>query len=94
MVNPVVGACACPLCAEEGAEVRQGAKGALYIVCDACVSQVRTMSRAGRVAIQKRASIQLAPAAPVAQPEDKPIVPAAVPPVAKPKKGATTWLGI
>ncbi|MRR51293.1 MAG: hypothetical protein EG825_10320 [Rhodocyclaceae bacterium] len=52
MANPVVGVCVCPLCGEDGAEVRQGIKGAVYIVCDACVSQVRTMSRQGARLIQ------------------------------------------
>jgi hypothetical protein len=51
MSNPCVGTCTCPLCTENGAEVREGVKGALYIVCDNCVSQVRTMSRAGRARI-------------------------------------------
>lgn len=51
MGNPCVGTCTCPLCAEDGAEVREGIKGALYIVCDNCVSQLRTMSRAGRAKI-------------------------------------------
>lgn len=51
MGNPCIGTCTCPLCAEDGAEVREGTKKALYIVCDNCVSQIRTMSRAGRAKI-------------------------------------------
>lgn len=54
MANPCIGVCDCPLCAEDGAEVREGVKGALYIVCDNCVSQIRTMSRAGRAQIANR----------------------------------------
>jgi hypothetical protein len=48
MANPAIGTCTCPLCTATTAEVRQGVKGALYICCDTCVSQIRTMSRAGR----------------------------------------------
>lgn len=86
MTNPCVGLCNCPLCAEDGAEVREGTKGALYIVCDNCVSQVRTMSRAGRTKIanmMRKAGITtpevIEPVAPV-----EPAPPPAPKPKAKP----------
>lgn len=62
MPNPVIGTCVCPLCAEAGAEVREGVKGRLYIVCDGCVSMTTTMSRQGRAMIQNRLGKAAAPA--------------------------------
>lgn len=54
MANPVKGTCVCPLCKDDGAEVREGVKGRLYIVCDGCVSMTTTMSRQGRALIANR----------------------------------------
>lgn len=62
MANPVKGTCVCPLCAESGAEVREGVKGRLYIVCDGCVTMTTTMSRQGRALIENRLGKQAAPA--------------------------------
>ncbi len=90
MANPCIGTCACPLCAEEGAEVREGTKKALYIVCDNCVSQIRTMSRAGRAHISNRIKrTAAAPPAAVVKPHAE-AAPAPAPaptpaPTAKPK---------
>jgi hypothetical protein len=86
MANPCIGNCACPLCTEDGAEVREGVKGALYIVCDNCVSQIRTMSRAGRARIANLVKrTDPAPPAAVVKPhaEPKPAPPPA--PKTKPK---------
>ena len=58
-INQVVAVCRCPLCNEEGAEVRRGEKGRLYIVCDDCVSMVRTQSRAGQSIIATLANATL-----------------------------------
>lgn len=82
MANPCIGNCACPLCAENGAEVREGVKGALYIVCDNCVSQIRTMSRAGRAKIS--ALLTRADPAPAPAPKPEPAPPPAPIPTAKP----------
>jgi len=62
MANPVKGPCLCPLCAESGAEVREGVKGRLYIVCDGCVTMTTTMSRQGRALIENRLGKAAAPA--------------------------------
>lgn len=83
MANPCIGNCSCPLCAEEGAEVREGIKGALYIVCDNCVSQIRTMSRAGRARIS--ALVKRTDPAPAPAPEPKPAPAPAPTPVPKTK---------
>jgi hypothetical protein len=73
MANPCIGNCTCPLCAVAGAEVRQGIKGALYICCDNCVSQIRTMSRAGRERISALLKPSDAPPpAPIADPAPPP----------------------
>jgi hypothetical protein len=50
------------LCNDAGAEVREGTKGRLYIVCDGCVSMISTMSRQGRALIENRLAAQAAPA--------------------------------
>lgn len=62
MANPVKGICTCPLCNESGAEIREGVKGRLYIVCDGCVTMTTTMSRQGRALIESRLGKQAAPA--------------------------------
>jgi hypothetical protein len=62
MANPVRGTCVCPLCTDHGAEIREGTKGRLYIVCDGCVSMISTMSRQGRALIENRLGAQAAPA--------------------------------
>ncbi len=62
MANPVRGTCVCPLCTDHGAEIREGTKGRLYIVCDGCVSMISTMSRQGRALIENRLGKQAAPA--------------------------------
>ena len=62
MANPVRGTCVCPLCTDHGAEIREGTKGRLYIVCDGCVSMISTMSRQGRTLIENRLGAQAAPA--------------------------------
>ena len=62
MPNPVKGICTCPLCNESGAEIREGVKGRLYIVCDGCVTMTTTMSRQGRALIENRLGAQAAPA--------------------------------
>lgn len=84
MANPVKGTCACPLCKDDGAEVREGVKGRLYIVCDGCVSMTTTMSRQGRALIANRLTpapdhkvgaddtATAAPPAPTPKPADKP----------------------
>lgn len=60
----ILGVCACPLCGDAGAEIRQGEKNKAYINCDSCVSLIRTMSRRGQVII--RAMLPAAAAAPAA----------------------------
>jgi hypothetical protein len=60
MANPVLGLCTCPVCTEPGAEVREGAKKDPYIICDNCVTMIKSMSRQGRAAILNR----IKPAAP------------------------------
>lgn len=72
MANPVKGTCVCPLCAESGAEVREGVKGRLYIVCDGCVTMTTTMSRQGRALIENRLGKAAAPAPVSPAPTPKP----------------------
>ena len=52
--NPILGYCCCPLkfCQYPKAEVRQGVKGRVYVVCDKCVSMISTMSVDGRDGIK------------------------------------------
>ena len=98
MANPVAGTCKCPLCHEDGAEVREGAKGALYIVCLGCCSQIRTLSRQGRTLIagllQPCAAEHKGEASP--PPPKPPKVPDlsavdALPPKPAPKKEKASW---
>lgn len=85
MANPVKGTCVCPLCAESGAEVREGVKGRLYIVCDGCVTMTTTMSRQGRALIENRLGKQAAPAPVHKVGVDDTAIPAAAPvPTPKP----------
>ena len=72
MGNPVIGTCACPLCSDDGAEVREGVKGRLYIVCDGCVSMTTTMSRQGRALIANRLPKPAADPAPQPAPAPAP----------------------
>jgi len=103
MSNPSIGNCECPLCHEPGAEVRQGVKQALYIVCDNCVSQVRTMSRNGRTIMQRLigdsspAVPEMVKVKPVAAAVDEALEakpePAAKP-AKKPASSGGSWLGL
>lgn len=97
MANPCIGNCNCPLCAEAGAEVRRGEKDSIYIVCDACVSMVRTMSRAGRARItalmQPKAS-DPTPASPPADPAPAPVPKAKAAPKPAPAAQPKPWFAI
>jgi hypothetical protein len=46
----LLGTCDCPMpwCRAPGAEVREGARGTPYLLCDACGVMVRTNSRQGK----------------------------------------------
>ena len=99
MGNPCIGTCTCPLCFEAGAEVREGTKKALYIVCDNCVSQIRTMSRAGRAKIANLIQrTDAPPPAAVVKPHAEPApAPAAKPapkPAPKPAEEKKPWFQI
>ena len=84
--RPVIGLCTCLLCEADAAEVREGEKGRPYIVCDSCVSMVKTMSRTGAVAIRARIAAvgNPAPKPAAGDPDPAPAAPAPAP-KAKPK---------
>ncbi len=89
MANETVGKCACPLCGAPDAEVRKGSKGRHYVVCDSCVSNIRTMSREGDRKILALLTTQPAPTpAPVPTPKPTPA------PTPTPKKKLFEDLGI
>lgn len=58
--------CKCPLCGEAGAQVKGDKNGRLYLVCDFCVSMLRTSSRMGQ---EKLRALVRAAGAPVPTPE-------------------------
>lgn len=69
--NKILGSCKCPLpwCGKLDAEVREGEKGTPYIICEHCVSMIRSSSRAGRDGM--RAMITKPAAAPVVPPKEE-----------------------
>jgi hypothetical protein len=54
-MNKVLGTITCPMayCRQPGAEVREGEKGAPYVICDACSTMIRTQSRLGKTALRE-----------------------------------------
>lgn len=94
MGNPVVGTCRCPLCGDEDAEVRQGEKGRVYVVCDACVSNIRTLSRHGHVSILAlmKAQDNPAPKPAAVDPDPAPAPPAPPAPAPKAKPKTPSWM--
>jgi hypothetical protein len=73
----LLGTCDCPMpwCKAPGAEVREGARGTPYLLCDACGVMVRTNSRQGKNGL--RALVAPAPKSAPAPASDAPAVPAA-----------------
>lgn len=69
MGNPAIGHKPCPLCGED-AEIREAVNRRAYLVCDGCVSQVKTMSKAGDRAL--RAGMRPAGAPPPPPPPPPP----------------------
>ncbi len=80
MANPDYGYCVCPVCQSTRAALRIAANGKAYISCDACVSNIRTLSsvgdRAMRAMMTERAAggdvpppAPAAPPGPVAEPQ-------------------------
>lgn len=86
MANEVLSVIKCPLpwCGKEGAELRQGK--APYIICEHCVSMIKSQSRAGKDGMRALGN----KAAPPAPPKKD-----AAPPAAKPgeKKDAPPAAG-